>query len=76
MTSPFEFEAVIVQLEKDPPSIRDTNDNIRDERRTNFSLEVKFPSLTIDVVKQGEALANFERELVIHFQHICKAVAL
>ena len=45
--------------------------------RDDISLEgVKFPSITVDVVKKGEALANFERELIIHFQRISKAAAL
>ena len=47
-----------------------TNDNIRVERRTNFSLEgVKFPTATIDVMKRGEALANFERERELAASH-------
>ena len=37
---------------------------------------IKFPNNTIEVVKRGEALANFEREFVIHFQRISKATAL
>ena len=49
----------------------------REERWTSFSVEgVKFPSNTIDVVKRGEDLANFERELIIHFQRISKAAPL
>ena len=72
-----EFEAAISQLERDPPSIRDINDNIQEERRTNFSLEgVNFPGKTIDVVKRGAALATFEREEVNYFQQISKAAAL
>ena len=45
MTSAAEYEAALVQLEEDPPDIRQYNVNIREERWTNFSLEgVKFPS--------------------------------
>ena len=79
MTSPLEFEAAIARLERDPPDIRETNDNIREERWTNFSLDlegVKFLSNAIAVAKRGEALANFERELAIHFQRIATAAAL
>ena len=32
MTSPAEYEAVLCQLERDPPDIRQYNDNIREER--------------------------------------------
>ena len=60
-------------MEREPPNARDVNDNIHEERWTHVSLEgVRFPSNTIDVVKRGEALANFERELVIHCQQISK----
>ena len=77
MTSPLEVEAAVTRLEREPPEIREINDDIREERWTNSSLEeVKLPSSTIDVVKRGEALANSERELVIHFEHISKAAAL
>ena len=31
---------------------------------------------TVDVVKRGEAPANFERDLITHFQRISKAAAL
>ena len=75
--SQFEFEAAISQLERNPPNIRDIIYSIQEERWNNFSLEgVKFPSHTIDVVKRGEALANFEREMITHFQQISKAAAL
>ena len=69
-----EFGAAISQLERDPPNIRDVNDNLWEERWTNFSLDgVKFPSHTIDGVKQGDVFVHFEQELVIHFQQISKA---
>ena len=36
-----------------------------------FSLEgVRFPAATVDVIQKGEALAIFERDLIIHFQQI------
>ena len=61
MTSPAEFEAALSQLETSPPEIQVINENIREERWTHFSLEgAKFPTVTIDVVKRGEALATFE----------------
>ena len=34
------------------------------------------PSLTVDVIQRGEALAVFERDLIIHFQQISRAAAL
>ena len=69
MTSPAEYEAALCQLEEDPPDIRQFNVNIREERRTHFSLEdVKFPAATVDVIQRGEALAIFERDRIIHFQ--------
>ena len=37
---------------------------------------VKCPTVSIDVVKRGEALATFERDLVVHVQQISKAAAL
>ena len=77
MTSAAEYEASLVQLEEDPPDIRQYNANIREERWTNFSLEgVRFPAMTVDVIQRGEALAVFERDLIIHFQQISKAAAL
>ena len=77
MTSAAEYEAALVQLEEDPPDIRQYNVNIREERWTNFSLEgVKFPAMTVDVIQRGEALAIFERDLIIHFQQMSKAAAL
>ena len=77
MTSAAEYEAALVQLEEDPPDIRQHNVNIREERWTNFSLEgVKFPAMTVDVIQRGEALAIFERDLIIHFQQISRAAAL
>ena len=77
MTSAAEYEAALVQLEEDPPDIRHYNVNIREERWTNFSLEgVKFPAMTVDVIQRGEALAIFERDLIIHFQQISRAAAL
>ena len=45
--------------------------------KTILSLEgVKFPTATVDVIQRGEALAIFERDLIIHFQQISKAAAL
>ena len=77
MTSAAEYEAALCQLEDDPPDIRQYNVNIREERWTNFSLEgVRFPAMTIDVIQRGEALAIFERDLIIHFQQISRAAAL
>ena len=37
---------------------------------------VKFPTTTVDVIQRGEALAIFERDLIIHFQQISRAAAL
>ena len=77
MTSAAEYEAALVQLEEDPPDIRQYNTNIREERWTNFSLEgVRFPAMTVDVIQRGEALAIFERDLIIHFQQISRAATL
>ena len=77
MTSASEFEAALCQLEDDPPDIREHNANIREERWTHFSLEgVRFPAMTVDVIQRGEALAVFERDLIIHFQQISTAAAL
>ena len=77
MTSASEFEAALCQLEDDPPDIREYNANIREERWTHFSLEgVRFPAMTVDVIQSGEALAVFERDLIIHFQQISRAAAL
>ena len=77
MTSAAEYEAALCQLEIDPPDIREYNANIREERWTHFSLEgVKFPAMTVDVIQRGEALAVFERDLIIHFQQISRAAAL
>ena len=77
MTSASEFEASLCLLEEDPPDIRDYNANIREERWTHFSLEgVRFPAITVDVIQRGEALAVFERDLIIHFQQISRAAAL
>ena len=77
MTSAAEYEASLVQLEEDPPDIRQYNADIREERWTDFSLEgVRFPAMTVDVIQRGEALAIFERDLIIHFQQISKAAAL
>ena len=71
MTSASEFEASLRLLEDNPPDIRDYNANIREERWTHFSLEgVRFPAMTVDVIQRGEALAVFERDLIIHFQQI------
>ena len=69
MTSAAEYEAALVQLEEEPPDIRQYNVNIREERWTNFAM-------TVDVIQRGEALAIFERDLIIHFQQISKAAAL
>ena len=42
-----------------------------------FPLEgVKFPAATVDVIQRGEALAIFERDLIIHFQQNSRAAAL
>ena len=77
MTSPAEYEAALCQLEDDDPEIRQYSANIREERWTHFSLEgVKFPTATVDVIHRGEALAIFERDLIIHFQQISRAAAL
>ena len=77
MTSAAEYEAALVQLEDEPPDIKLYNVNIREERWTNFSLEgVRFPAVTVDVIQREEALAIFERDLIIHFQQISKAAAL
>ena len=66
MTSAAEFEAALCQLEVDPPDIREYNVNIREERWTHFSLEgLRFPAMTVDVIQRGEALAVFERDLII-----------
>ena len=77
VTSPAEYEAALYQLEEYPLDIRQYNDNIREKRWTHFSLEgVRFPTATVDVMQKGEALAIFERDLIIHFQQISKAAAL
>ena len=77
LTSPAEYEAALCQIEEYPPDIRQYNDNIREERWTQFSLEgAKFPTATVDVIQRDEALATFERDLIIRFQHIWKAAAL
>ena len=69
MTSPAEYEAALRQLEQDPPEIHQYNANIREERCTHFSLEgVNFPAATVDVIQRGEALAIFERDLIVHFR--------
>ena len=73
VTSPAEFEAALSQLEIRPPNIRDVNDNIREEGWNNFSLEgLKFPTVTIDVVKRGE-LVGMDNEwhgcLLMHCCH-------
>ena len=76
MISPAKYEAALCQIEQDPPDIRKHNDNIREERWTHFYVEgVKFPTATVDVMQRGEALAIFERDLILHFQQITKAVA-
>ena len=62
VTSAAEYEAALVQLEEEPPDIRQYNVNIREEH--------------VDVIQRGEALAIFERDLIIHFQQISKAAAL
>ena len=68
MTSAAEYEAALCQLEEDPLDIRQYNVTIREERWTNFSLEgVRFPAMTVDVIQRGEALAIFERDLIILF---------
>ena len=76
ITSPADYEATLCQIEHDPPDIRQYYDNTREERWTHFSLEgVKFPTATVDVIQREEALAIFERDLIIHFQQISKAAA-
>ena len=71
MTSPAEYEAALCQIEYDPPDIRQYSDN------THSSLEgVQFATVTVDVIQRGEALAIFDRDLIIHFQQISKAAAL
>ena len=71
MTSPAKYEAALCQIEEDSPDFRQYNGNIREERWTDFSLEgVKFPIATVDVIQRREALAIFERDLIIHFQQI------
>ena len=68
MTSAAEYESALVQLEDEPPDIRQYNANIREERWTHFSLEgVRFPATTVDVIQRGEALAIFERDLISTF---------
>ena len=77
VTSAAEYEAALCQLEDDPPDIRQYNVNIREERWSNFSLEgVRIPAMTVDIIQRGEALAIFERDLIIHFQQISRAAAL
>ena len=72
-----EYEAALCQLEEDPSDIRQYNANIREERWTHFSLKgVRFPTTTVDVIQRGEALAIFERDLVIHLQQISRTAAL
>ena len=69
MISPAEHEATLCQLEQNPPEIRLYSDNIREERWAHFSLEgVRFPTATVDVIQRGEALAIFERDLIVRFQ--------
>ena len=66
MASLAEHEVAPCQLEEDPPDIRQYNANIREERWSHFSLEgVRFPAMTVDVTQRGEALAIFERDLII-----------
>ena len=78
VTSPAEYEAALQMLENNPQDIRDLNDNVREERWNNFSLEsiklLPFPW----TLSREEALANFERErvLIIYFQMSSKAAAL
>ena len=77
MTSPAEYEAALCQLEEDPPDIHQYNANIREERWSHLSLEgVRFPAMTVDATQRGEALAIFERDLIIRFQQISRAAAL
>ena len=71
-----EHEATLRQLEQSPPELCLLSDHIQEEKWT-FSLEgAKFPTATVDVIQKGEALATFERNLLIHFQQISKAAAL
>ena len=71
------MKQLCARWEHDPPDIRQYKNNIREERWTHFSLEgVKFPTATVDVIQRGEALAIFERDLIIRFQQISKAAAL
>ena len=39
-------------------------------------MDFRFPAMTVDVIQRGEALAVFERDLIIHFQQISRAAAL
>ena len=73
LTSLADHQVTLHQLEANPPEIRGNHDNTTVERWT-FSVEVlQFPTTTVDTVKRGEALANFEREFIIHFRTISKA---
>ena len=77
MTSAAEYEAAL-NLKMTHLTLDNIyNVNIREERWTNFLLEgVTFPAMTVDVIQRGEALAIFERDLIIHFQQISRAAAL
>ena len=56
VTSSLGFEAAISQLARDPPNIRDINDNINKETWTNFSLEVSSFRATPFPLLRGEKL--------------------
>ena len=58
---------MLCQLENNPPEIRLFNE---------LGKRGGHPTPTVDVVRRGEALATFDRDLIIHFQKISKAAAL
>ena len=76
MTSAAEYEAALCQLEDDPPDIRQYNVNIGGEMDSLLLGGSQIPAMTVDVIQRGEALAIFERDLIIHFQQISRAAAL
>ena len=76
MASPVEYEAALCQLEDDLLDIRQYNVNIREEMGKFLIRGSETPSLTVDVIQKGEALAIFERDLIIHFQQISRAAAV
>ena len=80
MTSPAECEAALRQLEQAPPVMITSGKRGRHTslwRESDFLQQlVRFPTAIVDVIQRGEALAIFERDLMIHFQQISKAAAL